>query len=257
MASVGVLVSSVAAPDVLEEIIVGRDRAYRAPGEARLLAAIPAGLLDQVGEAFLEPEPEPFGQAQLRAIRAAGQASFRVAVEDRTSRTSAAGQVLRHRRQIDVLAGEDGADQEEPIHRASTGGVDDHRVGVLVKPAADLSQRGLDRLRGADHPGVRAHQLGTAAQQVIGTVRGAGSPAGGGVQQLERRGDYRDCGLFVHVIADWRLGTARRDVLGGAGGADLAGVQRRPAGTVDAVGAGSLADREESLQVRLPPLVDG
>ena len=50
------------------------------------------------------------------------------------------------------------------------------------------------------------------------------------------------------------LGVAVGDVLGGAEAADLAGVERRAAGPVDAVRAVDLADREQVLDVgRFPP----
>ena len=89
--------------------------------------------------------------------------------------------------------------------------------------------------------GTRIDRLGhdaVLAQLLIGDERG--QRLGGGQTEIVRRIALAACG----------------DVLRRTGAAHLPGVQRRAAGAVDAVACCGLADREQSLDVRLPPAVN-
>src|SRR5665647_1698095 len=176
----------VLAPHVLEEVVLGRDRPPSAPGGRHLAGGVlalphgraPRDLLDLVVQGpAVEGEAEDLRKVQLalgpEPVACARKATPGVGVEHRPARASAPVHVVGHRGQVDVRRGEDVADEERPVHGAARAPVGADGLPIARQPRPYLCQRLGDGPGRANRPGLGAHQLPHAPQQVTGRVRGA------------------------------------------------------------------------------------
>ena len=233
---------TVAAPDILEEVVILGDGARGAPvGLAG--AVLEPQLLNQRGFGFVQGKGEGTGELGKRL-----DAARQVGVQGTTTALPAVGSIVRHGGQVGVLA-------QQHIAQA----VDHGKLGAAAR---------LDRFGKAGK--LRFHLLavgaylrgvaygGTAAAHFLGGVLPQGAHiAGIGAAGICQRSHLGQGSGGLCVKAGGGIAPAAGgNVLRGAGAAHLPGVQRRAAGAVDAVAGSGFTDRKQSLDAGLPPAVN-
>ncbi|MPN30116.1 hypothetical protein SDC9_177574 [bioreactor metagenome] len=165
---------------------------------------------------------------------------------------------VAHRRGVDECRCQGIAEEEEPVDQPAgirISGDDPRQIG---QPLPDRDARLVDGGSRAHRTRVGTHEFGKLLQQIQGgELHALGRIDGSGIDQAERLADRAAGGVHEgRRVLRRGLRTTLGDVLGRAGGAHLATVQRRAPGPVDTVRTGGLADREEALQIGTPPRVD-